>query len=293
MSCCDGQNARVGCAIREIDAAEITEAVSKLCIKANLELPEDVVEALHSAVGTEDFPAAADTLRLLEKNLEIAKSRKIPVCQDTGAACVFAEIGQDVHINGDFEAAVNAGVRKGYTEGFLRKSIVKDPVRRGNTEDNTPAFITTHLVSGDKIKLTVLPKGFGSENMSRVAMLKPADGLEGIKEFVLETVRLAGPNPCPPVVLGIGIGGTFDKVTALAKKALMRPLNVKNADPFYADLEAELLTAINKLGTGPQGFGGKTTCLGLAVEVLPTHVAGMPVAVNVSCHVTRRASVVL
>ncbi len=279
--------------IREIDAAGITEAVSRLCIKANLELPQDVVDALHASVKTEDFPPAKETLQLLEKNLEIAASRNIPVCQDTGAACVFAEIGQDVHINGDFEAAVNAGVRKGYVEGYLRKSIVKDPVRRGNTEDNTPAFITTHLVSGDKIKLTVLPKGFGSENMSRVAMLKPADGLDGIKDFVLETVRLAGPNPCPPIVLGIGIGGTFDKVTALAKKALMRPLNEKNSDPFYADLENELLTEINKLGTGPQGFGGRTTCLGLVVEVMPTHVAGMPVAVNVSCHVTRRASVVL
>ncbi len=279
--------------IREIDAAEITEAVSRLCIKANLELPQDVVDALHASVKTEDFAPAKETLQLLEKNLEIAAARNIPVCQDTGAACVFAEIGQDVHINGDFEVAVNAGVRKGYVEGYLRKSIVKDPVRRGNTEDNTPAFITTHLVSGDKIKLTVLPKGFGSENMSRVAMLKPADGLDGIKKFIIETVKLAGPNPCPPIVLGIGIGGTFDKVTALAKKALMRPLNEKNSDPFYAELEAEMLAEINKLGTGPQGFGGRTTCLGLAVEVMPTHVAGMPVAVNVSCHVTRRASVVL
>ncbi len=279
--------------IREIDAAEITKAVSQLCIKANLQLPPDVEDALIDAVKKEDFPSAADTLRLLQKNLELAAARNIPICQDTGAACIFAEIGQDLHIKGDFEEAVNEGVRKGYKDGFLRKSIVQDPVRRGNTGDNTPAFITTHLVKGDKIKLTILPKGFGSENMSRVAMLKPSDGLEGIKAFVLETVKLAGPNPCPPVVLGIGIGGTFDKVTYLAKKALVRPICQKNADPFYAELEGELLTEINKLGTGPQGFGGRTTCLGVAIEVMPTHVAGMPVAVNVSCHVTRRASVVL
>ncbi|MCR4940597.1 MAG: fumarate hydratase [Treponemataceae bacterium] len=279
--------------MREIDAAEITKAVSQLCIKANLQLPPDVEDALIDAVKKEDFPSAADTLRLLQKNLELAAARNIPICQDTGAACIFAEIGQDLHIKGDFEEAVNEGVRKGYKDGFLRKSIVQDPVRRGNTGDNTPAFITTHLVKGDKIKLTILPKGFGSENMSRVAMLKPSDGLEGIKAFVLETVKLAGPNPCPPVVLGIGIGGTFDKVTYLAKKALVRPICQKNADPFYAELEGELLTEINKLGTGPQGFGGRTTCLGVAIEVMPTHVAGMPVAVNVSCHVTRRASVVL
>lgn len=279
--------------MKEISAELITQTVASLCIKANLELPDDVKAALHDAYTKETFAPAKETLLLLEKNLELASQKQIPVCQDTGAACVFAEVGQDVHITGDFEKAVNDGVAKGYTEGYLRKSIAADPVRRGNTGDNTPAFITTHLVPGENIKLTVLPKGFGSENMSRVAMLKPSDGIEGVKNFVLETVKLAGPNPCPPIVLGIGIGGTFDKVTALAKQALIRPLGTKNKDEYYAALEEELLEKINSTGIGPQGFGGRTTCLGLAIETLPTHVAGMPVAVNVSCHVTRRASAVI
>ena len=205
-------------------------------------------------------------------------------------AVIFAEVGQDVHICGDFEAAVNEGVRQGYVQGLLRCSVVRDPLRRGNTEDNTPAILHTRLVPGDKLTLTVAPKGFGSENMSRIQMLKPADGVEGFKKFVVDTVKLAGSNPCPPIVLGIGVGGSFDKVAYLAKKALLRPLDVPNPDPYYAQLEQELLTAINALGIGPQGFGGKTTCLGLAIEQMPTHVAGLPVAVNVSCHVTRRAS---
>ena len=199
----------------------------------------------------------------------------------------------DVHIDGSFEAAIHEGVRHGYTDGYLRKSIVADPLRRGNTGDNTPAAITVHLVDGDGCTITVAPKGFGSENMSRIQMLKPADGVEGFKKFVIETVKLAGSNPCPPIVLGIGVGGSFDKVAYLAKKALLRPLDVPNPDPYYADLERELLAAINELGIGPQGFGGKTTCLGLAIEQMPTHVAGLPVAVNVSCHVTRRASAML
>ena len=205
-------------------------------------------------------------------------------------ACVFVELGQEVRVDGEFEAAIHEGVRQGYGEGFLRKSIVADPLRRVNTGDNTPAAITVHIVPGDRCTLTVAPKGFGSENMSRLGMLKPADGVEGVKRFVVETVRLAGPNPCPPTVLGIGIGGSFDQVAALAKRALLRPLDQRNPDPFYAELERELLEEINALGIGPQGFGGKTTCLGLAIKTAPTHVASLPVAVNVSCHVTRRAS---
>ena len=205
-------------------------------------------------------------------------------------AVVFAEVGQEVHIDGDFEAAVNEGVRRGYGEGYLRKSIVGDPLRRVNTEDNTPAAITLRLVPGDGCRITVAPKGFGSENMSRLAMLRPADGVEGVERFVLETVRLAGPNPCPPMVLGVGIGGSFDGVALLAKQALLRPLDKPNPDEYYAKLEKKLLAAVNELGIGPQGFGGKTTALGLAIETAPTHVAGLPVAVNVSCHATRRAS---
>lgn len=236
---------------------------------------------------------AQSTLGLLEENLEAAAAQNLPICQDTGMACVFVELGQEVYIDGAFEEAIHAGVRQGYGEGFLRKSIVADPLRRGNTGDNTPAAITVHLVPGDRCTVTVAPKGFGSENMSRLAMLKPADGVEGVKRFVVETLRQAGSNPCPPTVLGIGIGGSFDKVAYLAKKALLRPLDQPHPDPFYADLEQELLAKINALGIGPQGFGGRTTCLGLAIETAPTHVAGLPVAVNVSCHVTRRATEVL
>ena len=204
-------------------------------------------------------------------------------------ACVFIELGQDVHIEGSLREAVDAGVARGYTEGYLRKSVV-DPLRRVNTGDNTPALLSTEIVPGDVCRITVMPKGFGSENMSRIAMLKPAEGIDGVKKFVLETVRAAGSNPCPPIVVGVGIGGSFDKAAALAKKALLRPLHEANADPMYAGLEAELLEKINGLGIGPQGFGGKTTALGLAIEHYPTHIAGLPVAVNISCHATRRAS---
>ncbi len=212
----------------------------------------------------------------------------MPICQDTGMACVFVEIGQEVHIVGGLlEDAINEGVRRGYNEGFLRKSVVKDPIDRINTKDNTPAIIYYDIVKGDKLKITVASKGFGSENMSRIKMLKPSDGLQGVKDFVIETVKLAGPNPCPPIVIGVGIGGTFDKVAYLAKKALIRPLNKKNSNQFYSDLEKELLDAINKLGIGPQGFGGKTTALGLNIETYPTHIAGLPVAVNINCHATR------
>ena len=277
--------------MRIISAAAITETVARLCIEANTTLPADIVAALDRSRAEEPWPLARQTLGLLWDNMELAQAKNLPVCQDTGMACVFVELGQDIHIEGDFESAVHEGVRRGYGEGYLRKSIVADPLRRVNTGDNTPAAITLCLVPGDGCTITVAPKGFGSENMSRLAMLKPADGVAGVKKFVLETVRLAGPNPCPPIVLGIGIGGSFDKVAALAKHALLRPIDRPHADPYYAALEQELLAEINALGIGPQGFGGKTTCLGLAIETAPTHVAGLPVAVNVSCHVTRRATV--
>lgn len=276
--------------MREIKAAAVTEAVAALCIQANAHLPADVEAALAAALAAEPWPLAKHTLGLLEKNLEMADQCALPICQDTGMAVVFAELGQEVHIDGDFEAAVNEGVRRGYGEGYLRKSIVGDPLRRVNTGDNTPAALHLRLVPGDKLRLTVAPKGFGSENMSRLAMLRPADGVEGVERFVLETVRLAGPNPCPPMVLGVGIGGSFDGVALLAKQALLRPLDEPNPDGYYAALEKKLLAAVNELGIGPQGFGGKTTALGLAIETAPTHVAGLPVAVNVSCHATRRAS---
>ena len=279
--------------MRTVSAAEITAAVARLCIRANTCLPEDVDRALERAYFTEPWPLAQGTLDLLRQNRDRARACSLPICQDTGMACVFVELGQELHIEGNFEQAVHQGVRQGYGEGFLRKSIVADPMRRVNTEDNTPASITVRIVPGDQCAITVVPKGFGSENMSRLGMLKPADGVEGVKKFVIETVRLAGPNPCPPIVLGIGIGGCFDKVAALAKHALLRPLDQPNPDPFYQVLEDELLEEINALGIGPQGFGGRTTCLGLAIETAPTHVAGLPVAVNVSCHVTRRATVVL
>ncbi len=275
--------------MRTIQAAAVSDAVARLCIQANTKLPDDIVAALDRTRREEPWPLARQTLNLLWDNMELAGEKDLPVCQDTGMACVFVELGQDVHIEGGFEQAVHDGVRRGYGEGYLRKSIVGDPLRRVNTEDNTPAAITIHLVPGDGCSITVAPKGFGSENMSRLGMLKPADGVEGVKQFVVETVRLAGPNPCPPIVLGVGVGGSFDKVAYLAKHALLRPLDQPNPDPFYANLEQELLREINALGIGPQGFGGKTTCLGLSIEAAPTHVASLPVAVNVSCHVTRRA----
>lgn len=276
--------------MRTISAQEIAAAVARLCIEANTHLPADVQAALDAARASEPWPLAKTTLNLLWDNLGAAEAANLPICQDTGMACVFVELGTDVHIEGSFEEAIHEGVRQGYGAGYLRKSIVADPLRRGNTGDNTPAAITVHLVDGDGCKITVAPKGFGSENMSRIQMLKPADGVEGFKKFVLETVKLAGSNPCPPIVLGIGVGGSFDKVAYLAKKALLRPLDVPNPDPYYAALERELLEAVNEIGIGPQGFGGKTTCLGLAIEQMPTHVAGLPAAVNVSCHVTRRAT---
>lgn len=276
--------------MREINATLIAETIARLCVEANRNLPADVCAALHQAAQDEPFAPARDILDLLVKNEGIARETQMPICQDTGMAVVFADVGQDVHIVGDFEAAIHEGVKRGYVDGLLRKSVVTDPLRRVNTKDNTPAIIHTRLVPGDQVTLTVAPKGFGSENMSRLAMLTPAAGVEGVKDFVLETVRLAGANPCPPMVLGIGIGGDFEQVAELAKRALMIPLDESNADPFYAELEQELLSAVNATGIGPQGFGGKTTCLGLHILQKPTHIAGLPVAVNVSCHVTRHAT---
>ena len=276
--------------MRTVEARAIRDAVAELCIRANRELPPDIRAALGSAYADEPWPTAKRSLKILLDNIALAGERQLPVCQDTGLACVFLELGQDVHIAGDLNEAVQAGIRDGYKRGYLRCSVVADPLRRVNTGDNTPGVLTVHLVPGDGCRMTVLPKGFGSEKMSRLAMLTPAEGVEGVRRFVLETVKAAGPNPCPPIVLGVGIGGTFDRVAALAKQALLRPLDQPNPDPYYAELERSLLDEINALGIGPQGFGGRTTALHVAIETAPTHVAGLPVAVNVSCHVTRRAS---
>lgn len=280
--------------MREIEAKQITEVVARLCVKANEYLPEDVKCAIKKCREKEDWDTAKGVLDQIIENFEIAEGTQVPICQDTGMACVFLEIGQDVHIvGGDLTEAVNEGVRQGYREGYLRKSVVADPIRRGNTGDNTPAMIYTEILPGEKIKITMGPKGFGSENMSAIRMLKPSAGLQGIKDFIIETVEAAGPNPCPPMVVGVGIGGTFDKAALLAKKALMRPLDSSNPDPYYADLEVELLEKINELGIGPQGFGGRTTAIGLNIETMPTHIAGMPCAVNINCHVTRHQTEVI
>lgn len=274
--------------MREIHISKIIEAVKELCVEANYYLSDDVRNTLYYAKKSETWPLAENILEQIILNSDIAKNENKPICQDTGMACVFLEIGQDVHIIGGLlEDAINEGVRRGYDEGFLRKSVVKDPINRINTKDNTPAIIYYDIVPGDKIKITVAPKGFGSENMSRIKMLKPSDGLQGVKDFIIETIKLAGPNPCPPIVIGVGIGGTFDKAAYLSKKALIRPLNVRNKDEFYSNLEKELLEDINNLGIGPQGFGGKTTAIGLNIETYPTHIAGLPVAVNINCHATR------
>ena len=276
--------------MRIIDSKVIEDTVARLCIEANLRLPPDVINAIERAEKAEPWDGAKRILSLLGDNVRIASEKTLPVCQDTGMACVFVELGQDVHIEGDFEQAVNNGVRRGYGEGYLRKSVVCDPLRRVNTGDNTPALVTVKLTRGDKMRITVMPKGFGSENMSALKMLKPADGAEGVKSFVLDTVEKAGANPCPPIIVGVGIGGSFDKAACLAKHALLRPVDEPNPDEYYAALERELLDKINALGIGPQGFGGKTTALAVLIEAMPTHVAGLPVAVNISCHATRRAS---
>ena len=280
--------------MREINVQQITDVVERLCIEANTHLPSDVKGALCQCRAAEDWDIAKGVLDKIITNYEIADAENVPICQDTGMACVFLEIGQDVHlVGGNLAEAVDEGVRRGYTNGYLRKSVVADPVRRGNTGDNTPAMLYTEIVPGEEIKITVGPKGFGSENMSQIRMFKPSAGLQGIKDFILEAVETAGPNPCPPMVIGVGIGGTFDKAALLAKKALMRPVDSSNPNPFYADLEKEMLEKVNELGIGPQGFGGKTTAIGLNIETLPTHIAGMPCAININCHVTRHKSEVI
>ncbi len=280
--------------MREINVSLITDTIEKLCIEANTKLPGDVKCAIQNCRKCEDGAVARDILDKIIENYEIAEEENVPICQDCGMACVFLEIGQDVHIvGGDLKEAVDEGVRRGYDKGYLRKSVVRDPVRRGNTGDNTPAMIYTDIVPGENIKITVGPKGFGSENMSMIRMFKPSAGLQGIKDFIIEAVETAGPNPCPPMVVGVGIGGTFDKCALLAKKALMRPIDSSNEDPYYAELEKEMLDKINELGIGPQGFGGRTTAIGLNIETLPTHIAGMPCAVNINCHVTRHKSEVI
>lgn len=279
--------------MREISAEKITEAVARLCVEANCVLPPDMKNRIHYCMEGETWPQAKEILERITENYQIAEAQQQPICQDTGMACVFLKIGQDVHITGDLTEAVNEGVRRGYEEGFLRKSVVRDPLDRVNTRDNTPAIIYCELVPGEQIEITVAPKGFGSENMSQIKMLRPSDGLQGVKDFVIKVVEDAGPNPCPPIVVGVGIGGTFDKAAFLAKKALLRPVDIPNENGFYAGLEQELLEKINQLGIGPQGFGGKTTALAVNIETFPTHIAGLPVAVNINCHVTRHKTEVL
>lgn len=274
--------------MRTINVEEITQNIKEMCIEANHFLSKDMDSAMKHAVSTEKSPLGCQILSSLQENLQIAGEDMIPICQDTGMAVVFLEIGQDVHFEGGvLEDAVNEGVRRGYTEGYLRKSVVKDPLIRENTKDNTPAVIHYSLVAGDRVTITVAPKGFGSENMSRVFMLKPADGIEGVKNAVLTAVRDAGPNACPPMVVGVGIGGTFEKCALLAKKALTRPVDSHSSIPYVREMEEELLQRINGLGIGPGGLGGTTTALAVNINTYPTHIAGLPVAVNICCHVNR------
>ena len=279
--------------MREIDAGRITEVVRRLCIEANCHLPQDMKNQIEACRAREGWAPAKEILDRIVDNYRAADSGNVPICQDTGMACVFLKVGQEVHVAGDIAGAVNEGVRQGYGEGYLRKSVVRDPLDRVNTGDNTPAMLYYELVPGDRLEITVAPKGFGSENMSQIKMLKPSDGLQGVKDFVVKVVEEAGPNPCPPIVVGVGIGGTFDKAAYLAKRALMRSVDSRNAVPFYAQLEEELLERINALGIGPQGFGGRTTALAVNIEQCPTHIAGLPVAVNINCHVTRHMTEVL
>ena len=274
--------------MREINATEITKNIKEMCILANHYMADDMKNALNNAINTETTELGRQVLDKLEENLDIAQKEMIPICQDTGMAVIFIEIGQEVHLVGDtYEHAINEGVREGYTEGYLRKSIVKDPIYRENTKDNTPAVIHYSMAPGDKIKITVAPKGFGSENMSKVYMLKPADGIEGVKNAILTAVKEAGPNACPPMVVGVGIGGTFEKCAIMAKKALTRDLNIKPEKEYVRNLEEEMLEKINETGIGPAGLGGKNTALAVNIETYPTHIAGLPVAVNICCHVNR------
>ncbi|MEA4816090.1 MAG: fumarate hydratase [Lachnospiraceae bacterium] len=276
--------------MREIKALDITKAVCKMCMESNYFLNEDVLNAIKNGIKIEESPLGCGILSELIKNADIAAEKNMPICQDTGMAVVFVDIGQDVHITGGFIGdAINEGVREGYKEGWLRKSVVEDPIFRKNTGDNTPAIIHYKIKEGDIFKLTVAPKGFGSENMSRIYMLKPSDGIEGIKKAVLETVSDAGGNPCPPIVIGIGIGGDFESAAIMAKEALLRPVGSHSGTEYIKELEDELLSLVNKIGIGPQGLGGRVTALGVNINTFPTHIAGMPLAINISCHVTRHA----
>lgn len=280
--------------MREVSTDEITKNIKEMCIEANYIFSDDVKNKIINSAAVENSEIGKKILSQLEENMEIAGREQIPICQDTGMAVVFIKIGQEVHITGgSLEDAINQGVREGYTEGYLRKSVVKDPLIRENTKDNTPAIIHYEIIPGDKVEITVAPKGFGSENMSRVCMLKPADGIEGVKNAVIETVKLAGPNACPPVVVGVGIGGTFEKCALLAKKALTRDINSESSIEYVAELENELLDEINNLNIGPGGLGGKITALGVNIETYPTHIAGLPVAINMCCHVNRHKKRIL
>lgn len=280
--------------MKEIHVSRITDCVEKLCMDANHYLNPDIYNSLKSSLNSEKSENGRTVLDILLKNADTAKNERIAVCQDTGMAVVFLEIGQDVHIvGGNLYEAVNEGVRRGYKNGYLRASVVKHPLKRINTGDNTPAVIYTDIVDGDRIKIDIAPKGFGSENMSALKMLKPSDGIDGVREFVIKTVSDAGPNPCPPVIVGVGIGGTMEKAALLAKKALLRPVGSVSEDRDTAELERDLLCRINKLGIGPAGLGGSTTALSVNIEVYPTHIAGLPVAVNIGCHATRHASAII
>lgn len=277
--------------MREVHSEEITKNIKEMCIEANHFLSPDMKKVFDNARKNEKSPLGCQILEQLDENLKIAGEDMIPICQDTGMAVVFIEIGQDVHIVGEnIEDAINQGVREGYVDGFLRKSVVKDPILRENTKDNTPAVIHYSIVPGENVKITIAPKGFGSENMSRVFMLKPADGIEGVKNAVLTAVKDAGPNACPPMVVGVGVGGTFEKCAILAKKALARPADSSSKIPYVKEMEEELLTKINKLGIGPGGLGGTQTALAVNVETYPTHIAGLPVAINICCHVNRHVT---
>jgi fumarate hydratase subunit alpha len=273
--------------MRIIEAAVIGERVKELFIRANRSLPRDARDRIRACYEKETWPGAKDSLEKIIENFELAEKNRLPICQDTGMACVFLDIGREVRIEGNLQAAVDEGVRRACKEGYLRASVVADPLRRVNTGDNTPAMLYIDVIDGDTVTLTVAPKGFGSENMSQVKMLRPSDGERGLIDFVVSAVEAAGPNPCPPIVAGIGVGGTFDKAALLANKALLRPLDGPHPDPYYAGLEREILKQINALGIGPQGFGGRTTALAAAIEAAPTHIAGLPAAVNINCHVCR------
>ena len=288
------QHERMGAVcVRELQAGTITDAVRRMSVTANYVLPGDVRRCIDASLQREDWPQAKKTLGHIIENYMIAERESVPICQDTGVTCVFMELGQDVRVVGDLSEAIHEGVRQGTRDGYLRASLVGDPLRRVNTGDNTPAMIYYDIVPGDCCRITVVPKGFGSENMSAIAMLRPSDGLDGVKAFVVRAVEEAGPNPCPPVIVGVGLGGTFDKAALLAKKALLRPADDIHPDPLYANLERELLESINALGIGPQGFGGRTTALAVKVSAMATHIAGLPVAVNLNCHVARHVSEVL